>query len=188
MENVATRVCVPLCAVCLVTILGGLSVSAQDTGTGYLKVKANPGRAGVFVDNKYVGPAANFKIARKYALPAGEHEITLKDPRYEDFSTKVKIDADKTTTISQALKPETLADPPYGTLRVEGGSSKFDAVFLNDRFMGHVDEFNNFAQGLLLKPGEYTVKVVSPGGKQELEEKITIEENKKTTVRVGSGA
>ncbi len=186
MRSVTRRIRVPLLAVCLAVILGGLSVSAQDTGTGYLKVKANPGRAGVFVDDKYVGPAANFGFARKYAVAAGEHQITLRDPRYQDFSTKVKIEAGKTTTLKQALQPETLADPPYGTLRVEGGSSKFDAVFLNDKFMGHVDEFNNFAQGLLLKPGEYTLKVVSPGGKQEFEQKITIEENKKTTVRVGT--
>ncbi len=186
MRTVAKRKRVPILGACLVMLLGGFSVSGQDSGTGYLKVKANPGRAGVFVDNKYVGPAANFRIARKYALPAGEHDVTLKDPRYEDFSTKVKIEAGKTTTISQALKPETLADPPYGTLRVEGGSSKFDAVYLNDRFMGHVDEFSNFGQGLLLKPGEYTLKVVSPDGKQELEQKVTIQENKKTLVRVGA--
>ncbi len=186
MRTAAKNIQLAILGACFLMLLGGLPVSAQEGGTGYLKVKANPGRAGVFVDNKYVGPAANFRIARKYALSAGEHEITLKDPRYEDFSTKVKIEAGKTTTISQALKPETLADPPYGTLRVEGGSSKFDAVYLNDKFMGHVDEFSNFGQGLLLKPGEYTLKVVSPGGKQELEQKVTIEENKKTTVRVGA--
>ncbi len=185
MRTAAKNIQLAILGVCFLMLLGGLPLSAQESGTGYLKVKANPGRAGVFVDGKYVGPAANFRIARKYALPAGEHEITLKDPRFEDFSTKVKIEAGKTATISQALKSETLADPPYGTLRVEGGG-KFDAVFLNDKFMGHVDEFSNFGQGLLLKPGEYTLKVVSPGGKQELEQKITVEDNKKTTVRVGA--
>jgi len=98
----------------------------------------------------------------------------------------VTIEAGKTTSISQSLQPGTLESPPYGLLRIQGGSSKFDAVFVNDQFMGHVDEFDNFAQGLLLNPGEYTLKVVSPAGKQELEQKIKIEVNKTTRVKVGS--
>lgn len=59
---------------------------------------------------------------------------------------------------------------------------------MNDKFMGHVDEFNNFAQGLLLNPGDYTLKVVSPDGKQELEQKIKIDANKTTHIRVGQAA
>ena len=148
-------------------------------------MKANPTHAGVFIDGKYVGPAANFGFARKYAVPAGEHDVVLRDPRYQDFSTKVKVEAGKTVTVSQSLQAATLASPPFGKLRIEGGSSKFDAVYVNDKFMGHVDEFNNFAQGLLLNPGEYTLKVVSPDGKQELEQKIKIDENKTTLVHVG---
>jgi hypothetical protein len=186
MRTAAKRLRVPIFGACLIILLGSFSVSAEESGTGYLKVKAHPSKAGVFFDGKYVGPAANFGSARKYAVAPGEHEITLSDPRYQDFSTKVKIEAGKTTTLSQSLQPGTLADPPYGAVRIQGGSSKFDAVFLNDKFMGHVDEFDNFAQGLLLKPGEYTLKVVSPSGKQELEQRITIEENKTTRVHVGS--
>ena len=69
-----------------------LPMTAQQSG-GFLKVKANTGRAGVFVDGKYLGPAANFRVARKYALAAGEHEVKLVEPRYEEFSTKVTITA-----------------------------------------------------------------------------------------------
>jgi hypothetical protein len=170
---------------CALIMLGGFAASAKESSTGYLKVIASPTHAGVFIDGKYVGPAANFGFARKYPVPVGEHDVVLKDPRYQDYSTKVKIEAGKTTTISQSLQAATLASPPFGNLRIEGGSSKFDAVYVNDKFMGHVDEFNNFAQGLLLNPGEYTLKVVSPDGKQELEQKIKIDENKTTRVHVG---
>ncbi len=34
---------------------------------GYLKPQVHPGRAGVFIDGKYVGPARNFGVSRKYA-------------------------------------------------------------------------------------------------------------------------
>jgi len=39
------------------------------------------------------GPAANFKIGRKYALPPGKHEVKLVDPRYEEFTTTVDLAA-----------------------------------------------------------------------------------------------
>jgi hypothetical protein len=38
--------------------------------SGYLKTKVDPGRAGVFVDGKYVGPAGNFGVGRKYTVAA----------------------------------------------------------------------------------------------------------------------
>jgi hypothetical protein len=157
-----------------------LPVAAQP-GNGYFKAKVNPGRAGVFIDGKYVGPAANFRIARTYTVPAGEHEVKLSDPRYEEFTTKVQIAEGKTTTISEALKALPPAKPPFGRLRVEGGE-KFTAVYVNGRFMGHVDEFDNFAQRLLLNPGEYTVKIVPLNG-PEHEETVKIEADKDTVVK-----
>src|SRR5215470_17780338 len=85
-----------------ITLIGA-AVFAQ--GTGYIKAHIDPGRAGVFVDGKYMGPAANFKVARKYAVPAGEHEVKLIDPRYEEFTTKVTVTEGKTSEIKEKLKP-----------------------------------------------------------------------------------
>jgi len=183
MSNAALRIRF-VWSVCVAILAGALFLPAQEGGTGYLKVKANPGSAAVIVDGKYLGPAANFGFARKYPLPAGEHEVVLSDPRCQDFTTKVTIQAGKTATVAQSLQPVQLAPPPYGLLRVQGGSTKFDAVYLNGKFMGHIDEFNNFAQGLELSPGEYTLKVVTPAGVQELEQKITITANSTTKIQV----
>jgi hypothetical protein len=58
-----------------------LPLSCLAQGTGSLCVKANTGRAGVFLDGKYLGPAANFRVARTYQVPAGSHELKLEDPR-----------------------------------------------------------------------------------------------------------
>ncbi len=160
-----------------------LPVTAQQ-GDGYLKAKVNTGRAGVFIDGKYMGPAANFRMARKYAVPAGEHEVKLADPRYEEATTKVQIVAGKTTVIKETLKALPLAKPPFGRLRVET-SDKYAAVFVDGKFMGHSGEFNNPMQGLLLNPGDYTVKVVPPSG-PEHEEKIKIEADKVAIIKVKS--
>jgi hypothetical protein len=146
---------------------------------GYLKMGVSPGRAGVFVDGKYVGPAANFSIGRKYAVAAGTHEVRLAEPRYEEAVVKVTVVAGKTTKVSESLKLLPPPKPPFGTLRTVS-SDKFAAVYVNGRYMGHVDEFSNSMQGLKLNPGDYTVKVVSAGTEQGREEKIKIEANKTT--------
>ncbi|MFB3829972.1 MAG: PEGA domain-containing protein [Bryobacteraceae bacterium] len=167
----------------LLMAVASIPVMAQQ-GTGYLKTKVNPGRAGVFIDGKYVGPAGNFGIGRKYTVAAGEHEIKLCEPRYEDVVTKVTIQPGKTTKLSQTMKALPLAKPPFGRLRTIS-SDKFAAVYVNDKYMGHADEFSNSAQGLLLNPGEYTVKVVPLSGGQEKEEKVKITADQVTIVRAG---
>ncbi len=164
--------------------------------TGYLKTKVDPGRAGVFVDGKYVGPAENFGGSRKYALPAGEHEIRLSEPRYKEVVTKVTIEPGKTTVLADKMNwaagywfpsegvwaPLPYAKPPFGCLRTIS-SDKFAAVYANGRFMGHAGEFNNRTQGLLLNPGEYTIQVVPVSGGAGHEERVKIEAGKLTVVR-----
>ena len=150
--------------------------------TGTLKVKTTTGRAGVFVDNKYVGPASNFGVTRKYAVAAGEHTITLREPRYETATTKVTVVAGKTVTVRQDLKALPPPKGPFGRLRTHA-PDKFSAVYVNGEYMGHVDEFDNFAQGLLLPAGEYTVKIVPPGGGSGTEQKVDLKANE--TVVVG---
>ncbi len=158
-----------------------LPVAAQQ-GTGYLKTKVNPGRAGVFIDGKYVGPAGNFGIGRKYVVATGSHEVKLSEPRYEDIITKITVEPGKTTKLNETMKALPLAKPPFGRLRVIS-PDKFAAVYLNGKFMGHVDEFSNVAQGLLLNPGDYAVKIVPVGSDQGHEQQVKIEADKVTIVR-----
>jgi hypothetical protein len=58
----------------------------------------------VFVDGKYLGPAANFRVARTYPVAAGEHDLKLVDPRYEELTTKVTITAGKKTTVHETRR------------------------------------------------------------------------------------
>ena len=75
-----------------------------------------------------------------------------------------------------------LAKPPFGKLRVEN-ADHFAAVYVNDKFMGHVDEFSNFAQALLLNPGAYEVKVVPSSGGSPVTKSVTIEADKTVIVK-----
>jgi hypothetical protein len=150
---------------------------------GQLKTAVKPSRAGIFVDGKYVGPAGNFGRARSYPLSAGEHEILISEPRYQDVTKRVTITAGKTTKLTDQMTAVPVAKPPFGLLRVEG-PDKFAAVFLNNKYYGHVDEFSNFAQGMKLNPGTYEIKITPAGGGADHVESFTITENKTTLVQV----
>ncbi len=170
-----------------VCALIAFSVVVWAQNTGQLKTKVHPGRAGVFIDGKYIGPAANFAVSRTYPVAAGEHELKLVEPRYKDFTTKITIQAGKTTVFKQAMEPLPTPKPPFGKLRiVQGSSGKFGAVYLNDHYMGHIDEFSNFAQGLLITPGEYQLRIASAEGGQDHVEKIVIKEGQTTTIKAGT--
>ena len=56
-------------AILTALLLAALPLATQQAGT--LKVNANPGKAGVFVDGKYLGPTANFGMSRTYPWPPG---------------------------------------------------------------------------------------------------------------------
>jgi hypothetical protein len=167
----------------LITLaIASLTCFAADTGQ--LKFEVNPGRAGVFIDGKYVGPAANFKIGRTYDIPAGEHEVRLVEPRYEEIVRKVTVIAGKKTVIKETMTARPTPQPPFGNLRIQFPADHFAAVYVNGQFMGHVGEFDNVKQGLLLNPGTYEVKVVPVNGSASpLTKTVTIEANKTSIVK-----
>ena len=162
-------------------ILATLPLFAQADGT--LRVKAKPGRAGVFIDGKYLGPAANFAATRTYAVAAGEHELKLVDPRYEDFTQKIKVTAGKLTEVSWTMQKIAVPTGPFGELRISG-AEKFAGVFLNGKFAGHADEFDNFAQRVQLPAGEYELRIVPPSGGPEHSEQIKIGANQQLWVKL----
>jgi len=157
------------------------AIAKDKSGSGYLETHVNPTRTGVFVDGKYLGPAANFGFARKYDLTPGEHKILLTDPRCEDYSTTIQIEAGKTLKLERTLAALPLAKPPFAMLKTKS-DSKYDGVWVNNKFMGHVDEFDNPYQFLLLPPGEYTVRIAAANGDTKHEEKVTLSADKVTTV------
>ncbi len=171
-------------------IAAGFAALAPAQENGYIKARGKPGDAGVFINGKYVGPASRFTVPEKYEAPAGEVEVSLKDPRYEDYTTKVTVRPRKTTKIKYSMKKVEPAKPPYGRFRLGGGEPESfmsvtagdtGAVYLNDKFYGYVDELNNPGNGILLPPGTYDLHISSPRF-GEIRQKITIEANKLTIV------
>ncbi len=139
---------------------------------------------------RYLGPIQRFTVSEKYQVAPGDHEVTFKDPRYADFTTKVTVRAKKTTKVHFKLTPVEPAKPPFGRLRFGGGSPEsfisvaggdISAVNINGKFYGYVDELNNAGGGLLLNPGTYRVQVSSPIH-GEINKDVTIEADKVTVI------
>jgi hypothetical protein len=182
-RTLGIRISAAIASCVLVACLG-----AQDNG--YIKATGHPGAAAIFVNGQYVGPAYRFTVAEKYTIPAGDVEVTVRDPRYEDFVTKVSITKGKTTKIHYTMKMLEPAKPPFGRLRLGGGEPEsfisvaagdIGAVYINNKYYGYVDELNNAGGGLLLNPGTYDVHISSPKF-GEINQKVTIEANKLTII------
>lgn len=165
----------------ILAALAIFSVACFAADAGRLKMEVNPGRAGVFVDGKYLGPAANFKVGQTYELPAGEHELKLVDPRYQPIEKKITITAGEKTVVKEAMTALPTPKPPFGYLRTEN-EDHFAAVYINDQFMGHVDEFSNPGQKLALNPGTYEVKIAPRNGQNAVTKSVTLEAEKTTIV------
>lgn len=177
-----------LTALVIAAMLDTSFLAAQQNG--YIKAYGAPPDAGLFLNGQYVGPAHRFTLSEKYSAPAGEVEVTFRDPRYEDYVTKVTVRPGKTTKIKYSMKKMEPAKPPFGRLRLGGGEPEsllsvaagdIGAIYINDRFMGYVDQLNNAGGGLLLNPGTYDLRISSTRF-GEIHQKVTIEANKVTVV------
>ncbi len=179
---------IPLSALALATAILTIPAAAQDSG--YIKAYGAPGDAGVWVNGKYIGPSHRFTLSEKYAAPAGDVEVTFREPRYEEYSTKVTVKPHKTTKVKYAMKKLPEPKGPFGRLRLGGGEADSfisvaagdtGPIYLNDRFVGYVDELNNAGGGLLVNPGTYDLSVDSQKFGQ-IHQKVTIEANKVTVI------
>src|ERR1035437_518089 len=145
-----------LCLLPATVFCGNIAIDGQRAG--YLQVNVVPNSAGLFVDGQYLGPASRYGAARKYLMTPGQHQIRMVDPRAEEGTATVQVEAGKTAKISEALTPKPAPKPPFGTLKISCAEN-LAAVMLNDHFVGHVDEFNGPGQGLQVSPGTYQVRI-----------------------------
>lgn len=170
-------------------------VLPASAAVGYLKAHGDPGNAGLFVDGKYLGPAVRYTFAVKYQVEEGTHEVLLQDPRCEDFKTSVTIKAGEVTELKYKLTKLPAPKGPFGTLRFGRGKPEAfmsmvvgdtSAVYLNGRFVGHLEELNKVGTGLLLPPGKYQLQVSSPMY-GEINQTVEVVAGKTTHVKIPRG-
>jgi PEGA domain len=77
------------------------SVTPDVTAT--LKLNVEPGRAAVFLDDKYVGHASEFGGLRSMLISPGKHRIKVGLPGYRTFETEVNLLAGQKSEVKTEL-------------------------------------------------------------------------------------
>jgi hypothetical protein len=146
----------------------------QFVGTGKVEKVA-----GVWIDGQYVGYLKELSGSKKVLLMPGEHEIVVRHNGYKDSSQKIVVEPGRKQVLNIALEADPQAQYPQVTAEVKMSvKPRRAAVFVDDRFVGHADEFDGANQGLLLAPGKHRVKISLPGY-QNFETEITLVANQK---------
>jgi hypothetical protein len=120
--------------------------------------------AGVWVDGQYVGYVKELKGDKKVLLLPGKHDIVVRQAWYKDYVTEALLQPGQvhTITISLAKDIRTSPVPATGELKISATPARA-AVFVDDQFAGHVDEFDGPGQAMLLTPGHHRVRIALPG-------------------------
>lgn len=119
--------------------------------------------AGVWVDGQYVGFVKELKHEKKLLLMPGRHEIVVKQAWYTEHRQEVMLNPGVTYTITLNMHKDPVQAPQDAAQLKIAAYPVRAAVFIDDQFTGHVNEFDGPGQGILLTPGEHKVRIALPG-------------------------
>jgi len=139
--------------------------------------------SGVWVDGQYVGYLNELKGSKKLLLLPGDHEITVRQGGYLDFTQKVVVRAGEKQSIEVKMEKDTSVVLPRVTaeIKLEVKPNRA-AVFVDGVFIGHVAEFEGIGKALLVAPGKRNIKITLPGY-HTFETDVDVMANQKTVVK-----
>src|SRR5580692_3086962 len=139
--------------------------------------------SGVWVDGQYVGYLKELKGSKKVLLLPGDHTISVRQDGYQDFEQKVTLQPGEKRVVSVAMVKGPTGAMPSVTAEVKlAVNPSRAAVFLDGLFVGHVGEFEGAGRGMLVAPGQHTIKIALPGY-QTFETDINPTANQKVEIK-----
>src|SRR6266850_265920 len=127
------------------------------------KTKADKS-SGVWVDGQYVGYVDELKDDKKILLLPGEHEIAVRQSGYTDFAQKVVVEPRKKIVLQVVMLKDPRTHFPKVTAQIKlHVTPERAAVFVDDAFVGSVNEFMGVGHGMLVSPGKHRIKIALPG-------------------------
>ena len=120
--------------------------------------------AGVWVDGQYVGYAKELTGKKKVLLLPGRHEIVVRQPWYADYTEQPVLEPGEIHLISLALVKDgrTPRNEAAGELKIAASPARA-AVFVDNAFAGHANEFDGVGKAMLLAPGTHRLRIALPG-------------------------
>jgi hypothetical protein len=142
-------------------------VHAEDRVQSELKFVAHTKAektAGVWVDGQYVGFVKELTGDKKIVLLPGKHEVLVRQAWYKDYTEQVILEPGQTSVVHVTLVKDQhpTSREATGELKISATPSRA-AVFVDNQFAGHVDEFDGVGKAMLLTPGRHSVRVALPG-------------------------
>jgi hypothetical protein len=176
-----TFFCVVFCSL----MLSSASL-AQNQVLGELqlvgKTKADK-TSGVWVDGQYVGYVDELKDDKKILLLPGEHEIAVRQSGYTDFVQRVVVEPRKKTVLQVVMLKDPRTQFPKVTAQIKlQVTPERAAVFVDDAFVGSVNEFMGVGHGMLVSPGKHRIKIALPGY-QAFDTEVSLLPRQKITIK-----
>ena len=154
-------------------------ILAEVRFSGASSVERN---AGVWVDGQYVGYLDELKGDKQILLLPGKHEFAVRQAGYKDFTEESVLEPGQVVMMKIRLMKDTSLPMPTQTaelkISVKPGRA---AVFIDNRFIGHADEFSGLGHGLLVTPDKHRVRIALPGY-QTFETEVTVRPNQKLKI------
>ena len=120
--------------------------------------------SGVWIDGEYVGYLDELKGAKKVLLLPGEHEVSVRQSGYKDFTEKIIVEPGKKTILRVTMEVDPRFQLPVVTSEIKlKVTPSRAAVFLDDNFVGHVHEFGGAGRKMLVSPGKHRIKIALAG-------------------------
>jgi len=129
--------------------------------------------AGVWGDGQYIGHVRQLRGKSRLTLLPGTHELVFKLAGYEDVRRTITLEPGERYAYRLAMTTPTELKFPQANETAQvvlSVAPKDAAVFIEDRYAGHVERF---AKGLRLKAGTYRIKIALPGY-QPFESEMTL--------------
>jgi hypothetical protein len=120
--------------------------------------------AGVWVDGQYVGFVKELSGNKKIVLLPGKHDVLVRQAWYKDYAEEVILEPGRASVVNVSLVRDAhpTAREATGELKISATPTRA-AVFVDNQFAGHVDEFDGVGKAMLLTPGRHSVRVALPG-------------------------
>ena len=142
-------------------LFAGNDVMGEVQFEGKTKVEKT---SGVWIDGQYVGYLKELKGAKKVLLLPGDHTISVRQNGYEDFTQQITIHPGEKRVVTVAMQKGAAGAMPtsWAIVKIVVNPGRA-AVFLDDRFVGHVGEFDGPGQSLQVAPGVHKSRSLCPG-------------------------
>jgi PEGA domain-containing protein len=120
--------------------------------------------AGVWVDGQYLGYVKELTGDKKMLLLPGKHEIVVRQPWYKDYVDNAVLEPGELHTVELSLSKDARTPPKDATGELKIATTpERAAVFVDQQFAGHAEEFDGHGRAMLLTPGQHHVRIALPG-------------------------